>query len=87
MSDRTLHIALVSPAYLPLPGGGERYVAALARGLVAADAQVTVVTSAATAETDFWNGVETRSERDEAGVRIIRPVSYTHLTLPTSDLV
>ncbi len=72
MSDRTLHIALVSPAYLPLPGGGERYVAALARGLVAADAQVTVVTSAATAETDFWNGVETRSERDEAGVRIIR---------------
>ncbi len=72
MSDRTLHVALVSPAYPPLPGGGERYVAALARGLVAADAQVTVVTSAATAEADFWNGVETRSERDEAGVRVIR---------------
>ncbi len=72
MSASPFHIALVSPAYSPLPGGGERYVAALARGLVAAGAQVTVVTSAATAETDFWNGVETHTESDEAGVRVIR---------------
>lgn len=72
MSEPGLHVALVTPAYPPLPGGGERYVGALARGLAAAGAQVTVVTSAATAEADFWNGVEDRSENNEEGARVIR---------------
>lgn len=52
-----MHVAIVTPAYLPLPGGGERYVGALAQGLAARGVAVTVVTSAATAEADLWNGV------------------------------
>lgn len=52
-----MHVAIVTPAYLPLPGGGERYVGALAHGLAARGVAVTVVTSAATAEADLWNGV------------------------------
>lgn len=72
MKDQPLHVALVSPAYPPLPGGGERYVGALAHALVAAGTKVTVVTSSATAEADFWNGVESRSDDDEDGVRVIR---------------
>lgn len=52
-----MHVALVTPAYPPLPGGGERYVGALAHGLAARGVGVTVVTSAATAEADLWNGV------------------------------
>jgi glycosyltransferase involved in cell wall biosynthesis len=67
-----LHVALVTPAFPPLPGGGERYAGALARGLAAAGARVTVVTSAATAEADFWQGRVDTSDTIEAGVRIIR---------------
>lgn len=72
MSDRTPHAVLVSPAYPPLPGGGERYVGALARGLVASGARVTVVTSSAAAEADFWNGTNDQSDTEEEGVRVIR---------------
>ena len=72
MNGRPLHVALVTPAYPPLPGGGERYVGALARGLAASGARVTVVTSAATAEVDFWNGTDARSDTEEAGVRVVR---------------
>ncbi|MBP6016567.1 MAG: glycosyltransferase family 4 protein [Candidatus Promineofilum sp.] len=76
MSARPMHVALVTPAYPPLPGGGERYVGALARGLVASGLRVTVVTGAATAESDFWNGTDGRSDTVEDGVRVIRlPVS------------
>ena len=52
-----MHVAIVTPAYPPLPGGGERYVGALAHGLAARGVGVTVVTSAATTEADLWNGV------------------------------
>lgn len=72
MSERALHVVLVSPAYPPLPGGGERYAAALARGLAQAGARVTVVTSAATAETDLWRGTASRSDEEKDGVRVIR---------------
>lgn len=51
-----MHIALVTPSYLPVPGGGERYVAALARELATAGSRVSVVTSMATREADFWQG-------------------------------
>jgi len=72
VSDFPLHIAIVTPAYVPLPGGGERYVAALARGLAAAGMRVTVVTSSATAEADFWDGSDAASDTIEEGVRVIR---------------
>lgn len=67
-----MHVVLVSPAYPPFPGGGERYVAALARGLAAAGWRVTVVTSSATTEADFWNGAPATTDGDEDGVRVIR---------------
>lgn len=72
MTERTPHVVLVTPAYPPLPGGGERYVGALARGLAGSGARVTVVTSSATAEAEFWNGTDTQSDTDEEGVRVIR---------------
>lgn len=50
-----------------MPGGGERYVGALARGLVASGQRVTVVTGAAVRESQFWEGapvgIEAREER------------------------
>lgn len=69
-----MHAILVTPAYLPLPGGGERYVATLARGLTARGWQVTVVTSTATLEADFWEGTSARvrSEAVEDGVSVLR---------------
>jgi glycosyltransferase involved in cell wall biosynthesis len=73
-----LHIVLVTPAYPPLPGGGERYVGALARGLAARGARVTVVTSSAATESDFWLGTSAASDTLEDGVRVIRrPVRPT----------
>ncbi len=57
-----MHVAIVTPAYPPLPGGGERYVGALAHGLAARGVGVTVVTSAATAEADLWNGATVSDE-------------------------
>ena len=66
------HAVLVTPAYPPFPGGGERYVGAVARGLVTAGWRVTVLTSSATTEADFWRGAPGASDRDEDGVRVIR---------------
>ncbi len=66
------HAVLVTPAYPPFPGGGERYVAAVARGLVAAGWRVTVLTSSAATEADFWQGTPMTSDGDEDGVRVIR---------------
>ena len=71
-----MHVALATPAYPPLPGGGERYVGALAHGLAARGVGVTVVTSAATAEADLWNGAAvngTAALSETSGdVRVIR---------------
>jgi glycogen(starch) synthase len=51
-----MHIAMVTPAFAPDLGGGERYVYHLARTLVERGHRVTVVTSNARAEADFWRG-------------------------------
>ncbi|MDT8307687.1 MAG: glycosyltransferase family 4 protein [Anaerolineae bacterium] len=50
------HILFVTPAFPPLTGGGERYTHSLALALFDAGYQVTVVTSGAQAEHDFWEG-------------------------------
>jgi glycosyltransferase involved in cell wall biosynthesis len=72
MSNNSLRVALVSPAYPPFPGGGERYVGALARGLAAAGHDVTVVAGAAATEADFWNGAPAGSDETLDGIRVIR---------------
>lgn len=72
MTDSSIHVALVTPAYPPLPGGGERYVGALARGLAASGARVSVVTGSAAAESQFWEGSDVASDTMEDGVRVIR---------------
>lgn len=51
-----MHVLMATPGYPPLPGGGERYVRALAVALSQQGQQVTVVTSQARAEADFWRG-------------------------------
>ena len=72
-----MRVALVTPAYPPLPGGGERYVAALARGLAARGVDVTVVTSGATAEADLWRGAAAVPSEEDPNLRIIRlPVRH-----------
>lgn len=72
MTDRPLHVALVTPAYPPLKGGGERYVGALAGALAALGARVSVVTGAAVEEAEFWQGTSDSSDAVEDGVRVIR---------------
>jgi len=72
LSGPPLHVVLVTPAYPPLPGGGERYVGALARCLATRGARVTVVTSSATTEADFWLGTAVASDAVEDGVRVVR---------------
>lgn len=62
-----MRILLLSPAYYPpFPGGGERYVNALARGLLAQHHQVTVVSSCAQLEQDLWQGCNTASAFDSS---------------------
>lgn len=72
LSAPPLHVVLVTPAYPPLPGGGERYVGALARCLAAQGMRVTVVTSSAMTEADFWLGTAAVSDMVEDGVRVVR---------------
>lgn len=67
-----MHVAIVTPAYSPLPGGGERYAAALARGLAACGVRVTVVTSAATTEANLWHGAAAVAPEDDGAIRVIR---------------
>lgn len=69
-----MRIALVTPAYPPLPGGGERYVAALANSLAQRGYPITVLTSGATAETQLWSGTaqDRPAETVENSVRVIR---------------
>jgi len=67
-----VRVALVTPAYPPLPGGGERYVAALARGLAARGVGVTVITSGATAEADLWRGAAAAPPEASDNLRVIR---------------
>lgn len=52
------HVLILSPAYPPFHGGGERYAEALVQALARADAHLrfTVLTSTAVSEPDFWHG-------------------------------
>jgi glycogen synthase len=51
-----MHILLVTPAFPPCPGGGERYAYALARQLAGQGLTITAVTSTATREAHLWQG-------------------------------
>ncbi len=57
-----MHILMATPGFPPLPGGGERYVRALAQALVKLGQQVTVVAGRAQTEADFWQGTGRREE-------------------------
>ncbi|MDX1418205.1 MAG: glycosyltransferase family 4 protein [Candidatus Promineifilaceae bacterium] len=51
-----MHILITSPAFPPFIGGGERHVGTLAKCLIENGHAVTVLTSAAVTESDFWQG-------------------------------
>ncbi len=69
-----MKILLLSPAYPPFPGGGERYVAALAAELARRGHEVTAVTGAATLEKALWQGTphQRPTASVENGVTVIR---------------
>jgi glycosyltransferase involved in cell wall biosynthesis len=71
---RGRRLLFLTPAYAPLPGGGERYVAALAEELAGRGFWLTVVTSAAERETDFWHGGAPKriTETVEGNIRLVR---------------
>jgi len=60
-----VHVLFVTPGFPPLTGGGERYAHALARALLDAGSRVTVVTSSAEGEHDFWRGRAAPAERPQ----------------------
>ena len=68
------HVLLVTPAYPPFPGGGERYVMSLAKHIAARGRRVTVVSSSATKESDFWQGCRPSAAETDArlDLQIIR---------------
>lgn len=69
-----MKILFLSPAYPPFPGGGERYVAALAAELARRGHEVTAVTSAASLEKALWQGTphQRPTASVENGVTVIR---------------
>lgn len=68
-----MDILFLTPAFPPFPGGGERYVRSLALALQAQGHRVTVVTSTAVVETDFWRGRPAATARaEEGGLNVIR---------------
>ncbi|MCO5207033.1 MAG: glycosyltransferase family 4 protein [Anaerolineae bacterium] len=68
-----MHILFLTPGFPPLPGGGERYAAALARQFTDRGHTVTVVTSSAETEGDFWHGSgAATTDRSHPRLTIIR---------------
>lgn len=68
-----MHIWFVTPAFPPFPGGGERYAHSLARHLLPLGCTITVVTSAARVEPDFWLGaVDSADTTPQPGLRVVR---------------
>ena len=67
---------MLTPAFPPYIGGGERYAHALATTLAGRDHKVTVLTSDARRQADFWRGGDTHAPPDmedhDAGLRVIR---------------
>jgi glycogen(starch) synthase len=65
----------LTPAFPPFPGGGERYAQSLALQLVQRECAVTVVTSTAHSERDFWQPAapaRRRRAEHEMGLHIVR---------------
>jgi glycogen synthase len=73
---RHLRILMVTPAFPPYIGGGERYAHALATTLAGRGHDVTVLTSDARRQADFWQGRDAQGplEMDDhdAGLGVIR---------------
>lgn len=69
-----MHILIATPAFPPFIGGGERHTGTLARHLVSRGHTVTVLTSAALQETEFWQGCGQDVEvgDDGSGLTIIK---------------
>jgi glycogen synthase len=66
-------ILFLSPAYPPLPGGGERYAKALANQLAERGYAVTVLTSHAQHEQQLWRGAGSQPHQTQEGkVTVIR---------------
>jgi glycosyltransferase involved in cell wall biosynthesis len=64
----------MTPAYPPFPGGGEHYTRSLAKNLANRGHQITVVTSAAQTESDFWRGTDTTEiyrKESEGSIQVI----------------
>ena len=68
-----MRLLLLTPAFPPFPGGGERYVRSLALALAQHGHEMTVLTSAAQSERDLWRGCgEGVTEAQDEGLRVIR---------------
>jgi glycosyltransferase involved in cell wall biosynthesis len=68
-----MRLLYFSPGYPPLIGGGETYVQALARAMAGRGHAVTVVTSQAESETDYWLGVgEAVTRQMDGAVQLVR---------------
>ncbi len=65
-----MHILFLTPAYPPFSGGGERYTSALAHELAARGHTITVLTSQALIESDFWKGNDTSLPTAKSGAEI-----------------
>ena len=62
-----MHILICTPAFPPFIGGGERHTGTLARHLVDQGQAVTVLTSSALQEPDFWLGCGQSVEIETSG--------------------
>lgn len=69
-----MHILITTPAFPPFIGGGERHTGTLARQLILRGHQVSVFTSLAKKESDFWQGAEGKLaiQTDQPGLTVIR---------------
>ena len=67
-----MHILFVTPAFPPFHGGGERYARSLALELTGRGHTLTVVTSAARREQDFWQGAATGPREGSEPFTLIR---------------
>lgn len=69
-----MHILITTPAFPPFIGGGERHTGTLARQLLLRGHQVSVLTSLAKKESDFWNGAlgKVSFESEQPGLTVIR---------------
>jgi glycogen synthase len=75
---RPLRILMVTPAFPPFVGGGERYAHALATTLATRGHDIVIMTSNARRQADFWQRRDARTtfgentEDQDVGLRVIR---------------